>query len=76
LALQVVNQRLTGRQWFFDHFTAVDAYLFWCLRRAGQLGFDPGEFAHCQKLFDRVAGRPSTQAVLAHEATALAKAGY
>jgi glutathione S-transferase len=30
----VIDGLLAGREWFLDHFTAVDAYCFWCFRRA------------------------------------------
>ena len=26
---QIAEDKLAGRQWFFDHFTAVDAHFFW-----------------------------------------------
>jgi hypothetical protein len=30
---QIAEEILAGRDYFFDHFTAVDAHFFWCFRR-------------------------------------------
>jgi glutathione S-transferase len=30
---QIAEDNLSGREWFFDHFTAVDAHFFWCFAR-------------------------------------------
>ncbi len=58
---------LTGREFFFDHFTAVDAHFFWCLRRGHQLELDLKRFAHCEDFFNRLAQRPSIRKALASE---------
>ena len=59
---------LRGREFFFDHFTAVDAHFFWCFRRGHQLELDLTPFAACRAHFDRVLGRTSVQKALAYEA--------
>lgn len=66
----IAEQRLAGREWFFDHFTTVDAYFFWCFRRAILFGLDLSEFANCMAHQARVARRPSAQKVVAFEAEA------
>ena len=30
---RIVGTMLEGREFFLDHFAAVDAYFFWCFRR-------------------------------------------
>ena len=37
---KIADDLLSGRQFFFDHFTAPDAHFFWCQRRAKQFGLD------------------------------------
>lgn len=58
---------LAGREWFCDHFTAVDAYFFWCFRRAVSFKLDLSTFPHCMAHFERVKQRPSVQKVQAYE---------
>jgi glutathione S-transferase len=57
-----------GREWFFDHFTAVDAHFFWCFRRGTQFNLDMSGFKHCLAHFARMQQRPSVQQLLAYEA--------
>ena len=67
----VADNLLAGREWFFDHFTAVDAYFFWCFRRATQFNLaylDLAKFRNCMAHFERVKQRPSVQKLLAYEA--------
>ena len=65
--LAIANERLAGRQWFFDDFTAVDAYFFWCFRRALSFGLELSPFPHCVSHFERMRRRPSVQKVEAYE---------
>jgi len=58
---------LAGREYFFDHFTAVDAHFFWCFRRATQFELDLARFKNCLAHFERMQGRPSVQKLLAFE---------
>ncbi len=59
---------LAGRDFFFDHFTAADAYFFWCYRRATQFGIDRGRFTNCDAHFERMKTWPSVARLLAFEA--------
>ena len=65
--LEIADGLLAGREWFFDHFTAVDAYFFWCLRRAMSFNLDVSAFKNCAAHFERMKQRPSVQKVLAYE---------
>lgn len=65
--LKIADARLAKREWFFDHFTAVDAYFFWCFRRARSFGLDVSAFTACDAHFQRMAARPSVQKVVAYE---------
>lgn len=65
----VAEQALEGRDWFFaDHYTAADAYFYWCFRRASQFNMDLSAFPNCQAHLERMQARPSTQQLLAYEA--------
>jgi glutathione S-transferase len=63
----VVEDLLAGREWFFDHFTAPDAYFFWCFRRAISFKLDVAQFKHCMAHFTRMRQRASVQKLEAHE---------
>lgn len=65
--LKIADGLLAGREFFFDHFTAPDAYFFWCFRRALSFKLDLSAFSHCMAHFSRLQQRPSVQKVLAHE---------
>jgi glutathione S-transferase len=65
--LAIADGLLAGREWFFSHFTACDAYFFWCFRRALSFKLDLAAFGHCAAHFGRVQLRPSVQKVIAHE---------
>ena len=74
---RIADDMLAGREYFFDHFTAVDAHFFWCFRRGTQLDLDVSQFRNCLAHFERMKQRPSVQKVLAYEAevqSAFAKA--
>jgi glutathione S-transferase len=62
---------LKGRDYFFDRFTAVDPYFFWCFRRATQFELPLAHFKNCQAHFARLAERPSVKAVLSFEKATL-----
>lgn len=64
---------LDAREWFFDEFTAVDVYFYWCIRRAIQFAIDLSAFPSCLAHLERVKQRPSVQKVLAFEAQILAE---
>jgi glutathione S-transferase len=63
----IADALLDGREWFFNHFTAVDAYFFWCFRRAMSFRLDLASFGRCVAHFERMKLRPSVQKVLAYE---------
>lgn len=65
--LRIADRRLEGREWFFDHFTAVDAYFFWCFRRARSFKLDLSAFACCSAHSERMMLRPSVQKVVSYE---------
>lgn len=65
--LAIADRLLAGREWFFDHFTAPDAYFFWCFRRAISFKLDVAGFTNCMAHFERMRLRASVQTVLAHE---------
>ena len=69
----IADWMLGGREWFFSHFTAVDAYFFWCFRRATTFKLDVSGFKHCYAHFERMQERPSVQKVLAYEKQVLAE---
>ena len=63
----IADAMLAGRDYFFDHFTSADAHMFWCLRRAGQLGVDLAPYKNCKAFFERMLARPSVQKLYAFE---------
>ena len=65
--LKIADGRLAGRDWFFDDFTAVDAYFFWCFRRALSFRLDLSGFPACLAHFERMQLRPSVRKVVAYE---------
>lgn len=65
--LRIADALLADREFFFEHFTAPDAYFFWCFRRALSFKLDLSAFTHCMAHFARLQQRPSVQKVLAHE---------
>jgi glutathione S-transferase len=65
--LKVIDDLLAGREWFFPHFTACDAYFFWCFKRAISFKLDVSGFRNCTAHHERMRGRPAVQKVLAYE---------
>ena len=65
--LKIVDDLLAGREWFFPHFTACDAYFFWCFKRAISFKLDVSGFGNCMAHHDRMQKRPSVQKALARE---------
>jgi glutathione S-transferase len=63
----LADTMLANRQWFFEHFTAPDAYFFWCFRRAVLFKLDLSRFTHCKAHYERMQTRPSVQKFLAYE---------
>lgn len=73
-ALKLVNAMLTGREWVFDHWTAVDAYFFWIWRRAGQFNLDLSAFPNYAAHAERMTRRESVKRALAFERQVQARA--
>lgn len=63
----IADELLTGRDYFFDHFTAPDAHFFWCCRRATQLEVNLADFPNVTAHFKRMLERPSVKKLLAFE---------
>ena len=70
--LRIADEMLAGREWFFEHFTAADAYFFWCFRRAISFGLDVARYTHCHAHLERMPGRASVQRLIAHEKLVMA----
>ncbi len=68
---RIAEDALHGRQWFFDQFTAADAYFFWCFRRGLMFNIELGEFTNCIAHSERMKARPSVQRALDYEARTL-----
>ncbi len=63
----VVENMLAGREWLFDHFTAPDAYFYWCFRRGLSFKLDLSPFINCTAHLERMQNRASVQKLVAHE---------
>ena len=64
---KIADDMLADREWFFDHFTVVDAHFFWCFRRGTQFNLDLSQFENCMAHFERMKQRPSVRKLLAYE---------
>jgi glutathione S-transferase len=64
---KVVDEMLAGKEWAFEHWTAVDAYLFWVWRRAHQAAVQWPEFPNYAAHAERMMKRPSVERALAYE---------
>ena len=72
---QIAEERLAGREWFFDHLTLPDLFFFWCFRRAMKFKIDVSAYQNCLAHLERVSQRPSVQKVLALEARTMIAIG-
>jgi glutathione S-transferase len=63
----IAEERLAGRDWFFDHFTTADTHFYWAFRRATLFGIDVDQFSNCRAHMTRMERRGSVQNVLDHE---------
>src|SRR5438105_3832062 len=64
---RIADDKLPGREYFFDHFTEPDAPFFWCCRRATQLEVDISGFPTVAAHFERMQERASVNKLLAFE---------
>lgn len=72
-SFKILDGKLAGHDYFFDHFTAVDAYFYWCFRRAVQLGVTAAAYPNCNAHFARMEQRPSVKKLLQFEADTMAR---
>jgi len=66
----IADNLLAGREWFFDHYTAPDAYFFWTFLRALRFDvkyLDLSKFQNCHAHLNRMKQRASVQKLLAFE---------
>jgi glutathione S-transferase len=66
----IADTLLAGREWFFDHYTAPDAYFFWTFLRALRFDIkylDLSKFQNCHAHLNRMKQRASVQKLLAFE---------
>ena len=71
--VQIAEDKLAGRDYFFGEFSAADVHFFWCLRRATQFKLDFSAFPNCLAHHARLTERPSVQKFLAFEARTMAE---
>jgi len=62
----IADDLLADRDFFFDHFTAVDAYFFWRFRHGMQRSLDLSRFGSCKRHFERMKERPSVRKLFAY----------
>lgn len=65
--MEIADDLLAGRDYFFGHFTAPDAHFFWCCRRASQFDIDLTGFKNVSAHFNRMLERPSVKKLYAFE---------
>ena len=66
-AFAIAEEQLGNKPYFFGTFTAVDAYFFWCFRRAKLLGLKLDEFETCSTHFSLMMSRESVLRALDFE---------
>jgi glutathione S-transferase len=71
---RIVDGMLASREWMFDHWTAVDAYLFWVWRRFGIFKIEIPPFPSYAAHGERMMKRESVKRALALEREVLARA--
>ncbi|MBX2835979.1 MAG: glutathione S-transferase family protein [Gammaproteobacteria bacterium] len=66
--LELLDNELAGKTWFFDHYTVCDSYFMWIYDRGLREDFDLSGFKHCTAHNKRMLERESVQKVMAHKA--------
>lgn len=66
-AFAIAEDQLGEEPYFFGAFTAIDAYFFWCFRRAKILRLDLGEFEACNAHYVRMMLRESVMEAMNFE---------
>lgn len=69
---KIADEMLAEREWFFDAFTAVDAYFYWCFMRAISFKLDLAAFKNCHAHYQRMLGRTSVQKLIEHQKMVMA----
>jgi len=64
---EIANEMLNERDWFFNHFTCVDAYFYWCFKIGSAFGRDQTIFKNCHAHMLRMEQRASVQALIKHD---------
>jgi glutathione S-transferase len=67
---EIVEQRLAGREWLYDEWSVVDAYLLWCWFRAVGSGMDASGLHRCAAHAAACEERPSVARALEREEAA------
>jgi glutathione S-transferase len=70
---QIAENLLCDKEWFFERFTAADAYFFWCFRRGLIFNLDLSIFKNCTAHFERMKTRPSVKKAFEYEAKVLSE---
>jgi glutathione S-transferase len=68
---QMAEQLFAGKDYLFGNYTGPDGHLFWCMRRAQQLGLDLSEFPNAMAHHARMLERASVKKLLDFEAATL-----
>ncbi len=63
--LELIEAELTGKTWFFDHYTVCDSYFFWIYDRALREGFELSHLEYSTQHNDRMRMRESVEKTLA-----------
>ena len=72
--LKIADDKLAGREHFFDHFTAADVHFYWCWHRAKLFqDVDLSGFRNCVAHHERLQRRASIAKVLAYEKSVMAE---
>jgi glutathione S-transferase len=77
-AFELIERRLSDREWWHGQWSAQDAYIYWAWTRISESGFDMSPFPRYADHAARMARRPAVQRALAREAEGqeiLTKAG-
>jgi glutathione S-transferase len=69
----ILERRLSEREWLFDEWTIVDAYMLWLWFRAIGSGMDGAAFPSCADAARRTEVRPSVARVLDREEVEFAR---
>lgn len=67
--LALLEEELTNKTWFFEHYTVCDSYFFWIYDRALREGFDLSGYEYCTAHNQRMRTRDSVQKVLSVKST-------